>query len=112
VTAAKAAIDAMTRTLAVEWGPLGIRTNAIAPGPIADTEGVRRLLPGEAAEKFAAVVPTRRMGTIDDIAMLALFVLSEAGSNLNGAIIPSDGGLCLAGNMGFAFTADSARTRP
>ncbi|HEY2154779.1 MAG TPA: SDR family oxidoreductase [Isosphaeraceae bacterium] len=112
VTAAKAAIDAMTRTLAVEWGPLGIRTNAIAPGPIADTEGVRRLLPGEAAERFAAVVPTRRMGTIDDIAMLALFVLSDAGSNLNGAIIPSDGGLCLAGNMGFAFTADSARPRP
>ncbi len=112
VTAAKAAVDAMTRTLAVEWGPLGIRTNAIAPGPIADTEGVRRLLPGEAADRFAASVPTRRLGTIEDIALLALFVLSDAGSNLNGAIIPSDGGLCLAGNLGFAFTMDSGRPRP
>ena len=55
VAAAKAAVDALTRTLAVEWGPQGIRVNAIAPGPIGDTEGVRRLLPGEAAEKLRAV---------------------------------------------------------
>lgn len=105
VAAAKAAVDALTRTLAVEWGPLGIRSNAIAPGPIADTEGARRLFPGEAGERLAALVPTRRLGTIDDIAMLALFVLSDAGSNLNGAVIPSDGGLCLAGNFGPAFAA-------
>jgi peroxisomal 2,4-dienoyl-CoA reductase len=112
VAAAKAAVDAMTKTLAVEWAPLGIRSNAIAPGPIAETEGVRRLLPGDAAGQFAASVPTRRLGTIQDIAMLALFVLSDAGSNLNGAIIPSDGGLSLSGNLGFAFTTDSARPRP
>ena len=103
VAAAKAAVDALTRTLAVEWGPLGIRVNAIAPGPIGDTEGARRLFPGEAGDGRAAIVPTRRLGMIDDIAMLALFVLSDAGSNLNGAIIPSDGGLCLAGNFGPAF---------
>ena len=48
VAAAKAAVDALTRTLAVEWGPQGIRVNAIAPGPIGDTEGARRLFPGEA----------------------------------------------------------------
>jgi peroxisomal 2,4-dienoyl-CoA reductase len=114
VAAAKAAVDALTRTLAVEWGPLGIRSNAIAPGPIGDTEGARRLFPGEAAAKLAGHVPTQRVGTIDDIAMLALFVLSDAGSNLNGAIIPSDGGLCLAGNFGLAFEAafSSPRTAP
>ncbi len=50
VAAAKAAVDALTRTLAVEWGPQGIRVNAIAPGPIGDTEGARRLFPGEAAD--------------------------------------------------------------
>jgi 2,4-dienoyl-CoA reductase [(3E)-enoyl-CoA-producing], peroxisomal len=100
VAAAKAAVDALTRTLAVEWGPQNIRVNAIAPGPIGDTEGVRRLLPGEAAEKLRAVIPTRRLGSIDDIVNLALFVLSEAGSNVNGAILVCDGGLSLAGRFG------------
>jgi peroxisomal 2,4-dienoyl-CoA reductase len=105
VAAAKAAVDALTKTLAVEWGPQGIRSNAIAPGPIGDTEGARRLFPGEVAAMVAQVVPIRRLGTIADIAMLALFILSDAGLNLNGAIIPSDGGLCLAGNFNAAFEA-------
>lgn len=100
VAAAKAAVDALTRTLAVEWGPQGIRVNAIAPGPIGDTEGVRRLLPGEAAEKLRAVIPTRRLGSIDDIVNLAIFVLSDAGANVNGAILVCDGGLSLAGRFG------------
>jgi 2,4-dienoyl-CoA reductase [(3E)-enoyl-CoA-producing], peroxisomal len=95
VAAAKAAVDALTRTLAVEWGPRGIRVNAIAPGPIGDTEGARRLLPGKIGEMIRAATPTGRIGSIDDIANLALFILSEAGANLNGAIIASDGGLCL-----------------
>ncbi len=105
VAAAKAAVDAMTRTLAVEWGPQGIRVNAIAPGPIGDTEGARRLFPGEAAEKLRAMIPTRRLGSIDDIVNLALFVLSEAGINLNGAILVCDGGLSLAGRFGMGFEA-------
>ncbi len=61
VAAAKAAVDAMTRTLAVEWGPQGIRVNAIAPGPIGDTEGARRLFPGAAAEAIRAA--TRPVGS-------------------------------------------------
>lgn len=97
VAAAKAAVDALTRTLAVEWGPLGIRVNAIAPGLIADTEGARRLVPGEAAEALRRLVPTRRLGEVDDIAQLALFLLSDAARNLNGAVVVSDGGACLAG---------------
>ena len=103
VAAAKAAVDALTRTLAVEWGPLGIRSNAVAPGPIGDTEGARRLFPGEAGARLAGAVPIRRLGTIADVAMLALFVLGDAGANLNGAIIPTDGGLCLAGAFSAAF---------
>jgi 2,4-dienoyl-CoA reductase [(3E)-enoyl-CoA-producing], peroxisomal len=109
VAAAKAAVDAMTRTLAVEWGPQGIRVNAIAPGPIGDTEGARRLFPGEAGEALRAMIPTRRLGTIDDIVNLALFVLSDAGINLNGAILVSDGGLCLAGRFAMGFEP-AART--
>jgi peroxisomal 2,4-dienoyl-CoA reductase len=107
VAAAKAAVDALTRTLAVEWGPQGIRVNAIAPGPISDTEGTRRLLPGPAAEKLRALIPTRRLGAIDDIANLALFVLSAAGANLNGAILVCDGGLSLTGAHAF-FSAAAA----
>jgi peroxisomal 2,4-dienoyl-CoA reductase len=107
VAAAKAAVDAMTRTLAVEWGPQGIRVNAIAPGPIGDTEGTRRLLPGEAAETLRGIIPTRRLGSIDDIVNLALFVLSGAGVNLNGAILVSDGGLCLTGIFGRGYSQTS-----
>jgi peroxisomal 2,4-dienoyl-CoA reductase len=107
VAAAKAAVDAMTRTLAVEWGRQGIRVNAIAPGPIGDTEGARRLFPGDAADRLRAMIPTRRLGSIDDIVNLSLFVLSDAGANLNGAILVSDGGLCLADRFGLGFQADS-----
>jgi peroxisomal 2,4-dienoyl-CoA reductase len=102
VAAAKAAVDALTRTLAVEWGPQGIRVNAIAPGPIAETEGTRRLLPGAAAEKLRGVIPTRRLGSIEDIVNLALFVMSDAGANVNGAILVSDGGLCLTSRWGIS----------
>ena len=105
VAAAKAAVDAMTRTLAVEWGPQGIRVNAIAPGPIGDTEGARRLFPGEAGEALREMIPTRKLATIDDIVNLALFVLSSAGMNLNGSILVSDGGLSLAGRFGMGFEA-------
>jgi 2,4-dienoyl-CoA reductase [(3E)-enoyl-CoA-producing], peroxisomal len=100
VAAAKAAVDAMTRTLAVEWGPKGIRVNAIAPGPIGDTEGARRLFPGERAGHLRSLIPIGRLGTIEDIVNLALFVLSDGGSNLNGSILVSDGGLCLTGRFG------------
>ena len=101
--AAKAAVDAVTRTLAVEWGPLGIRVNAIAPGPIGDTEGARRLFPGEAGEKLRGMIPTRRIGTIADIVNLSIFLLSDAAININGAIVVSDGGLALCGCFGLSF---------
>ena len=103
VAAAKAAVDALTRTLAVEWGPLGIRVNAIAPGPIGDTEGVRRLLPGPAVEMLRSIIPSRRIGLIEDIVNLSIFLLSTAASNVNGAVVVSDGGLSLAGGFGLGL---------
>jgi peroxisomal 2,4-dienoyl-CoA reductase len=108
VAAAKAAVDALTRNLAVEWGPRGIRVNAIAPGPIADTEGARRLFPGAAADRLRDAIPARRLGTIADAVNLALFLLSDAAANINGAVVVTDGGLCLIGNFGGLFAAATA----
>ncbi|HKI17632.1 MAG TPA: SDR family oxidoreductase, partial [Isosphaeraceae bacterium] len=60
---------------------------------------------GEAVDKVRAVIPIRRLGSIDDIVNLALFVLSDAGANLNGAVLVSDGGLSLAGGHGLGAPA-------
>ncbi len=98
VSAAKAGVDALTRVLAVEWGKYGIRVNGIAPGPIADTEGVRRLLVGNAKRKAEESTPLGRLGTIQDVSRAALFICSEAASFISGVTIVVDGGLWLASN--------------
>lgn len=95
VSAAKAGIDALTRNLAVEWGPVGIRTNAIAPGPIDDTEGIRRLVSPELRQKMLQRMPLQRFGQINDIAQAAIFLASPAASFINGAILVVDGGTWL-----------------
>ena len=92
VSAAKAGVDALTRQLAVEWGRYGIRVNAIAPGPIEDTEGMKRLVPPEFKEKLRRRVPVGRLGLIKDIEQAAIFLCSDAASFINGAIIVVDGG--------------------
>ncbi len=92
--AAKAGIDQVTRVLAQEWGPEGIRVNAISPGPIGDTEGVRRLVASnpQAKERAQARIPLRRFGELDDIGNLAMFLASPFAGYLSGAIGPCDGG--------------------
>jgi NAD(P)-dependent dehydrogenase (short-subunit alcohol dehydrogenase family) len=98
VNAAKAGVDMLTRTLAVEWGMLGVRVNSIIPGPIADTEGMARLAPTpEAMEASARNTPLKRLGTKDEVADLALFLSSDAAAYITGGIIPCDGGLSLLG---------------
>jgi peroxisomal 2,4-dienoyl-CoA reductase len=98
VSAAKAGVDALTRNLAVEWGRYGIRVNAIAPGPIEDTEGMKRLVPEPIKEKLRQRIPLGRMGQIRDIEAAAMFLCSEAASYINGAVIVVDGGHWLAAN--------------
>lgn len=96
VSAAKAGVDALTTNLAVEWGRYGIRCNAIAPGPIGDTEGMKRLVPEPIKEKLIKRIPLGRFGTIRDIEEAAVFLCSESASYINGVIIAVDGGQWLS----------------
>lgn len=98
VSAAKAGIDALTRNLAVEWGRYGIRVNAIAPGPIEDTEGMTRLVPEPVKERLKKNIPLGRFGRIADIERAALFICSDAASFINGTVLVVDGGQWLATN--------------
>jgi NAD(P)-dependent dehydrogenase (short-subunit alcohol dehydrogenase family) len=96
VCAAKAGVELLTRTLAIEWGPAGIRANCITPGPTDDTEGMRRLAPtAEIRARIEGAVPLRRFGTKDELADLALFLCSDAASYITGAVYVCDGGQSL-----------------
>lgn len=98
VCAAKAGVDMVTRVLAMEWGPHGVRVNSIAPGPIAETEGMQRLAPTEALrEAVRASVPLRRDGVTADIGNAALFLASPLAAYVSGVVLPVDGGWSLAG---------------
>lgn len=94
VAAAKTGVDSLTRTCAVEWGPKGIRVNAVCPGETSGTEGVARF---DAAVDAAATGrnPLRRPGTKQDIANLVLFLVSDAAGFVNGQVISVDGGACI-----------------
>ncbi len=95
-SAAKAGVDAITKNLAVEWGQFGIRACGIAPGPIGDTEGMKRLAPGDAAKKALGAIPAGRWGTIDEIAAAAVYLRSPAAAYVSGHVMVVDGGHCVA----------------
>jgi NAD(P)-dependent dehydrogenase (short-subunit alcohol dehydrogenase family) len=98
VCAAKAGVDMLTKCLAIEWGPEGVRVNSIAPGAVDDTEGMRRLAPTpEVRHQLTRAVPLKRFATKDEIADLALFLSSDAASFITGAVVVCDGGQSLAG---------------
>jgi NAD(P)-dependent dehydrogenase (short-subunit alcohol dehydrogenase family) len=95
---AKAGVVALTRSLAVEWGDRGIRMNAIAPGPIPTEGAFSRLLPRPELENFARERnPLRRFGTVEELANLAAFLVSQGSSYINGDVIVMDGGEQLQG---------------
>ena len=109
-TAAKAGIDALTKTLSLEWAKYGVRMNAVAPGPI-PTEGVRKAFTppptadgvtdvfavDKAMDSYAKkMIPLQRWGAPADIANMVAFLASPAGSWITGAIMVVDGGEWLA----------------
>ncbi len=105
VCAAKAGVDMLTRTLALEWGCEGIRINSIVPGPIAETEGFNRLAPSAALQQQVAnSVPLKRNGVGQDIANAALFLGSDLAAYITGVVLPVDGGWSLGG-ASIAMTA-------
>ena len=105
VCAAKAGVDMLTKCLAIEWGPEGVRVNSIAPGAVDDTEGMRRLAPTpEIRNQLTRAIPLQRFATKDEIADLALFLSSDAAKFITGAIVVCDGGQSLAG-LGVSMTA-------
>lgn len=91
----KAALAALTRTAAVEFGPQGVLVNALAPGYV-DTELTRRNNPPEAIAAIEASIPLRRMAKAKELAEVAAFLVSEANSYLTGQTVVVDGGFtCL-----------------
>jgi NAD(P)-dependent dehydrogenase (short-subunit alcohol dehydrogenase family) len=98
VCAAKAGVDMLTRTLAIEWGALGIRVNAVVPGAVADTEGMDRLAPaGPVRDALERELPLGRLATKDDIADTVTFLCSDAARYITAAVVQCDGGMTAAG---------------
>ena len=101
---AKAGVLAMTRSLAVEWGPKGIRLNAIAPGPFPTPGAWDRLIPNKEIEAaWLGRVPLGRVGEHRELADLAVFLISEGAGYINGEVVTIDGGEWLKGAGQFSI---------
>ena len=87
VSAAKAAVDSLSASCAVELGPRGVTSNVISPGAIGGTEGVERLVKKEQLEAVAKATPMGRLGSVRDVADATVWLCSEAGGFVNGTVV-------------------------
>lgn len=94
--ASKAGVAALTRTLAVEWGPRGVNVNAIAPG-VFRTALNAGLLESERGREFLMRTPLRRFGRVEELQGACVFLASEAASFVNGEVLAVDGGFLASG---------------
>lgn len=93
VVAAKAAVDAISNNVAIEYGPLGITSNIISPGPIAGTEGMDRLGGNlRKGERPGRTIPLGRWGFVKEIADATIYLFSDAGNYVTGQVTIVDGG--------------------
>ena len=102
---AKTAVHAMTMSLAAEWGPKGIRLNAVAPGPFPTENAWEKLNPIPGSSVGATqpdMVPLRRFGQMDELRTILIFLMLDQCSYVNGATIPIDGGHRLTAHSTFA----------
>ena len=95
---AKAALESLTRTTALDLGPAGVRCNAVAPGVIL-TEQAEQVLPEPARAFFAGQAPLGRLGTVEDVAAVVAFLASDAAAYINGETITIDGGTTTSNAM-------------
>jgi NAD(P)-dependent dehydrogenase (short-subunit alcohol dehydrogenase family) len=95
-SAAKGALLTLTKTLAAELGPRGVRVNALAPGSV-PTPGAMTLNDQAEYERRARTIPLRRLGREEDVAAAAVFLLSPAAAFINGEILHVDGGIAAVG---------------
>jgi 2,4-dienoyl-CoA reductase [(3E)-enoyl-CoA-producing], peroxisomal len=98
-SAAKAGVDALNNVIAVEYGPLGVRSNCLAPGPIEGTEGMSRLAPSPEIGDPKTTVPLLRNGSTTEIANSTVFLFSNAASYITGTTLVVDGGNWHIGNL-------------
>ena len=96
-SASKAAVASLTKSLAIEWGPRGVRVNAIAPGVFRTALNQKLLDETERGREFLLRTPMRRFGNVDELAGVAIFLASDAASFVNGEIITVDGGFLASG---------------
>jgi NAD(P)-dependent dehydrogenase (short-subunit alcohol dehydrogenase family) len=95
--ASKAAIGALTKSLAVEWAQHGVRTNAIAPGVIRTALNERLIMGTPRGQEFLLRNPMKRFGTAEEMAGAAVYLASDASSYVNGEILCVDGGMLASG---------------
>ncbi|GAB5467674.1 MAG: SDR family oxidoreductase [Rhodospirillales bacterium] len=104
---AKAGVLAMTQSLAAEWGPYGLRLNAIAPGPFPTPGAWDRLLPlPKLREMIEQRIPLGRVGEHRELADLAVYLLADGSAYVNGDVVTIDGGEWLKGAGQFTFVGD------
>ena len=96
-SASKAAVASLTKSLAIEWSPHGVRVNAIAPGVFRTALNEKLLDETERGREFLARTPMRRFGNVEELAGAAIFLASDAASFVNGEVLVVDGGFLASG---------------